>query len=246
MPKAKVKTTKAKEKETKEDVLGQEETKDVLKDTKEKDDLIKENEKLKSDVNNLTSLVEGLAKKLESLDSIVSVPKEKQESDFKPLNNLEEFSDITPRYMVRVTSLYHGGLNLKGINRDIRFDRFGQSKNIRFEDVEEIASRNESFLKNGFFFIHDDRVLRLLYIEHETYDKLIEPEVLKNVFTLPTDEIEELYKNTTPDLRKAMLYTFAEWINKNDPFYLDKNKIDAINNVSGENVIEIAKMLKEE
>jgi hypothetical protein len=185
---------------------------------------------------------ELLRKKLNEMKEMFANFMKKED---QPLNDFDEYQDIHSRYRVNVTSLYHGGLNLQGINgKNIRFDRFGQKRTLYFEDVESIASNNESFIRNGLVFIHDDRVLKLIYLDND-YDKVIEPETLKNIFTLPVEEIKKLYNNVTKDLKKEILFTFAEWINKNDPFYLDKNKIEAINEVSGENVIKIAESLKE-
>lgn len=192
--------------------------------------LKQDNEDLKKDLDSMKEMLENLNKKI---------------TGGEDLNNFDEYQDIHQRYRVNVTSLYHGGLNLAGNNgKNIRFDRFGQKRTLYFEDIEAIASNNEGFIKEGLVFIHDDRVLKLVYLDSD-YNKIIEPETLKHIFELPVDEIKRLYDNATKALKKEILFTFAEWINKNDPFYLDKNKIEAINKVSGQDVLQIAKTLKE-
>lgn len=220
--------------------------------SKENKELKQQNKKLEGEINQtkteFTNLSDAFSRVLEEFESLKnqSQPEpEKKEPIIGNINNMEEFEDITPRYRVKTTSLYHGGLNLKGINSDIRFDRFGQTRILNYEDVEAISSNNKAFLEQGLFFVHDDRVLKLIYLDEEKQRRLIEPDVLKSIFELPVSEIKKLYNSTTEALKKEVINTFAEWINKNDPFYLDKNKIEAINEVSGKDVRKIAESIKE-
>ena len=229
--------------------------------SKTKEDLVKENKELQGKNKELETQVKSIVSEVDTVKETMKqilaeyeklkVEKDKEIETLKTnvvkndINDLGEFDDIGPRYRVKTTSLYHGGLNLKGLHTDIRYEKFGQSRVLNFEDVEAISSNNRSFLEQGLLYIHDDRVLKLVYLDDDKINKLIEPNVLKRIFELPVDRIESLYKSTTKDLKKEILNTFAEWINKNDPYYLDKNKIDAINEISGKDVKKIAEAIKE-
>ena len=184
-----------------------------------------ENEKLKSELKELKEMIKNLTKV------------EKNES------YVDSIAGIDPKYRVKITSLYHGGLNLKGLNKDIRFEKFGQQRSVYFEDVESFYSNNLSFLEKGFLFIHDEKVIEFLYLEKE-YEKIIPIDTLKNIFTLNSDEIKNLYDNTTKTLQNTIVDTFAKWISENDPTYLDKNRIELINKISGRDVVKIAEAIK--
>lgn len=209
-------------------------TKSVIK----KDDkLIKENDKLKQEVDELKDMVKQLIEQSKIKDD-----------EIKEKTTIIEESDviisIEPREMIKVTSLYHGGLNLTGLNnKHIRFDRFGHTKAVYFEDVESICTLNRTLLEKGFFFIHDERIPKILYME-DVFEKIIKFDILKNIFQLNAIEIEKLYLSTTKELQKTIIHTFANWINENDPFYIDKNKIETINRISGQDVLKIAETLK--
>lgn len=210
----------------------------IKKNVEKKDDtLIKENEKLKSEMEQLKIMLETLNKKLE--DS-----KSQDNNEDSDVQSLDENIYIEPRERIKVTSLFHGGLNLTGLNnKPIRFERFGQQKYVYYEDLVEICTRNSGLIEKGLVFIHDERVIKSEYLE-DKYKKIIDFKTLKNIFKLPEKEIESIYLNTTKELQKTIIHTFAKWINDNDPSYMDKNKIETINRISGHNVLEIAEKLK--
>jgi hypothetical protein len=184
-----------------------------------------ENEKLKNELKEMKKMIEALSKV------------EKKESYINNINGID------PKYRVKITSLYHGGLNLRGLNKDIRFEKFGQQRSVYFEDVEAFYSNNLSFLEKGFLFIHDEKVIQFLYLEKE-YEKIIPIDTLKNIFKLESEDIKDLYDSTTETLQNTIVDTFAKWISENDPTYLDKNRIEAINKISGRDVVKIAEAIK--
>lgn len=204
---------------------------------KQNEDLKKENEEIKNKFEDLSSMFKSM------MEEFKQVKEQKVEEKPKQESIVDEYKDIHSRYPVFITSLYHGGLNLLGMNgTEIRFDKFGETRRCYFEDVEVFGRKNKSFIEKGWLFIHDERVLKLLYVDTE-YSKMIQPETFKNLVNLPSEEIKSVYNSTTEYLQEEIVNLFANTIVK-DEDSLDKNKIALINELSGKDVKKVAELIK--
>src|SRR5690606_15328527 len=102
----------------------------------------------------------------------------KSESTTSAKNNVDDsdrdYSIIPPNKLVKVTSLFYGGMTLRGSNdKKIRFARFGDTKPVSYEDLTYICTNHENLAEQGAFFIHDTEVVRSLYLER-TYAKILD------------------------------------------------------------------------
>jgi cell division septum initiation protein DivIVA len=197
-------------------------------ETMEGIDYVKENKKLKEEIEQLKKIIEELRnEKKNTVDITESTVSE------IPLNKL-----------IKVVSLFHGILNLiTNSGKVITFNHFGAIKPITFGDLMEICDRQKRLAEEGYFMILDKDAVEALYLT-EAYKKIVGKEVIENIITLPEEEIKEILENTTDAIKESIIDTIIKGINAGDIRYLDKNKIYFIGQILGKDLFKMAEDVK--
>jgi len=201
-------------------------------------DIQNENEQLKTQLAKMQLMMEQL---MESQKTVTTTPKV-EESD--PVLD-ENIIQIQPNQLINVTSLFQGGLNLMGAHgKPIRFNTFGQTMPITFEDINFICSNNRSFAEKGYFFIHSSTAIKLLYLQ-DYYEKIINAKTIESIINLSNDKIRDIYNSTTTAIQQTIIDIIIKGIQDNNEACRDRNKIEFISTLSGKDLEKIAKELKE-
>lgn len=138
------------------------------------------------------------------------------------------YKEINPMKLINVVSLSDGGVTLRtapsgGI--PFRFDKFGHTVAITYNDLQNIISTDRSFIEDGSVYICDPDVVRNNYLE-DVYSKFLTVDMINNIFTFPTEKIVDIVSNTTETIQESIISLIVKKINNNE--YVDMNKVDAI------------------
>lgn len=151
--------------------------------------------------------------------------------------------DINPNKMVTVFSLTDNELILSELGDGInvfKFAKFGDRQTIRFDSLNNVVINQRMWTEEGYFFIADTEVIRILGLE-ESYTKILTKEVMLNI--LNEDKMEHLFLSTTDAIRDTIVNQLAGRINKGED--LDLNKLAKLNKIYGKKKIEdIAEQIK--
>ncbi|MET3209915.1 UNVERIFIED_CONTAM: (2Fe-2S) ferredoxin [Paenibacillus sp. PvR008] len=196
---------------------------------------------LEDQVAKLTSLVEDLLEKNKKIET----SHEEIKTEAKKVNSLfesvEDKLDIDPREYIRVVSLTNGGLNLTGTTSTIRFNDFGSSKTITFEDVRAIVDNHTKFAHEGAFLIQSEKAVKALYLD-DVYQKFVSRETIDNIISLDIDEIIDTLNSVSPTLKENIIERIVVGIATNDNKFQDRYKIDAIGKLVKQDLYELAKV----
>jgi hypothetical protein len=170
------------------------------------------------------------------LSEIYKIVKEQQEM----INNLKEQLSLKPETikedLVKVTCLYDGikltlkASGLKGDNID--FFKFGDSRKLRREIVENIVRYNRSFAEKGFFIVEDNDMIRDLGLT-EYYENFIGLDVLNKLNTITVDRLISTYNKANDNFKRLILDKFIVGNVDGIDGYIDFKKIDALSKASG-------------
>jgi len=195
-----------------------------------------EKEKLKSELDELKQLVAQLLKDKQESSANVSVATDPQEIE-------EDVAIIPPNKMINVTSLFYGGMTLTGNNKRIRFERFGVTQPVSFEDLTHICSNHRNLAEEGAFFIHNKDAVKSLYLE-DNYKKFINKQTIENFITLPEEQMRSMFKNTTKEIQETIVDLVIDGVKKyikgEDSKYSNRNKVEIISELSGKNIYQLA------
>lgn len=207
--------------------------KDSFNDNKELD-LLKEKQALEERLAKMELLINSLTEQKEKTFTIV-------DNDFE----FEEIPEIPMNKVIKVMSLFSGGLNLKTTNdgtaQVFRFEFIGQILPIIYSDLVKIVSNQRIFFEQGYCMILDKDVVKAHYLE-DYYKKFIDGRVINNILEYDVDKIKEIFTNTTPVIQQSIIDMMVQKINNNE--YVDKNKVTALNEVYGNDIFELANKLK--
>ncbi len=188
--------------------------------------LEKENELLKSQVNEILALLKDMKSKETEIMS--NVNSKNNDSDIYEENN-HEFVDINPLKPIKVISLSDGGVNLKTTNdgnaKVFRFDKFGHVATITYADLQDCIATCRPFIEDGTVYICDKDVVRNNYLD-EYYKHFLTVDTMNNILSFPQNKIVDMVKNTTPTIQDTLIDLMVKKINNNEN--VDMNKIDAI------------------
>lgn len=186
--------------------------------------LLKENEDLKNQINQIT-------KSLKELKEQEKIQVEKSEDIIQENNYEDEYEEISPHRPISVVSLSDGGVNLRtsiGSNGKIfRFDKFGHKLSIVHSDLLDILSTCRSFIEDGTVYICDKQFVKNNYLE-DKYNKFLTLDRITNILDFDIESIKEMVGNTTPTIQDTIISLLVKKINNNES--VDFNKIEAIGN----------------
>jgi hypothetical protein len=156
----------------------------------------------------------------------------------------DDYEIIPPNKQINVTSLFYGGMTLRGNNeKPIRFENFGITRPISFDDLTHICSNHRRLAEEGAFFIHNKDAIKSLYLE-ENYKNFIKKEQIENVIDLPEEDIRRITKSLSSELKETVsevvLAGVKRHIKEGDYKYSNRNKVALIGELCGRDIYKIA------
>lgn len=184
--------------------------------------------------NTTTNTKKEYEDKIKFLEEQLSMVLNKLENN-KPKN--EETSDDMNRW-VKIIHLQQLAPSLTThvqlSTRVIDFNRFGEERNLRFNEFEEIISKYKSFFDSDILCLSSaDADLADRYELKTEKDNAITSTVLKRISKLPLEELEHLYKKCSKGQRIFLINVWCmNYYNDEDNSFKDKKKIDLLNELS--------------
>lgn len=147
---------------------------------------------------------------------------------------------------VKVINLLHCGLNLStepdGQGKCYTFEKYGDTRMIKFDDINDIISTYPNATENGYFYIANKDVVDYFGLTEE-YEKIYTKEMIDSVVRLENDSDVDLFLGMSKDLQDSTKLAIAERINANER--MDYNNLRRIKDECGIDIEAIANELKE-
>lgn len=147
---------------------------------------------------------------------------------------------------VKVINLMHNALNIStepnGMGRVYTFEKYGDSRLIKFDDLTDIVASYPNTMENGLAYICDTEVAKELGLEEE-YKKLFDKETMDRIIWLREESDLELFLGMDKNLQESTAQKIAELIVANEA--MDYNYLKRIKKDTGIDIEEIANGLKE-
>ena len=193
----------------------------VIKAEVSQDDLLKEIEKLKSQLNELTS-----------------------EKDTN-----EEVGEIRPDEYISVISLCPSMLNLStrmgGKGKLFTFREFGERKRILYSDLIEVMENHggefTNFLAEGYYYITDKRVVRRHGLD-DLYATLLDKATMEKILKANSSDTMTLFESGTKAQQKHICEIIVDKMLAGEE--VDLNLIDSLSRSSGIKVVERVEAIK--
>jgi len=143
--------------------------------------------------------------------------------------------------LIPVMSLIDYPLNLLNQNNNgrakYRFDKFGQTKQILYQDMLVILENYMHFLESGVFTILDKRVINRHGLQEITR-KILTREQIDKIITGSSDAIA-LYKSCGSEQQKLIIGMLTRKLTHEESS-VDMNLVDAISRLSKVNILKNA------
>ena len=156
------------------------------------------------------------------------------------VNNKIPLDDLIP-----VMSLLDYPLNLLNQSNGRakhRFEKFGQKKEILYQDILQIIENYQSFMQFGYFIILDKRVIDRHGLQ-EMQSRILTKEKIKKVLE-GSSEAFSLYKECQPEQQRVIVGMLTQKLIEN-PNSVDMNLIDQISRYSKINILQNAEESRE-
>ena len=203
------------------------------------------------------SQVEEKEVKQESQDEIIKQLMAKIEEQNKMMEELQKKVDSQPTYVipkenklgtekVKVINLMHNELNLStepnGQGRVFNFEKYGDSRLIRFDELADIVSTYPNTMENGLAYICNQDAVEALGLKEE-YEKIYTKEMMDRIPYLREESDVELFIGMNKALQESTANEIARLINANER--MDYNYLRRIKEECGIDIEELAKEFKE-
>lgn len=147
---------------------------------------------------------------------------------------------------VKVVNLMQNPLNLStepnGMGRIFTFNKYGDSKLIKFDDLADIVASYPYTMEHGLAYICDKEVVEELGLADD-YAKLFDKERMDKVVKLREESDLDLFLGMDINLQESAAKRIAELINANER--MDYNYLRTIKEKTGIDIEVIAKELRE-
>jgi len=205
-------------------------------DDKELMKVKEENEKMST---RLKQMEEMMAKILEEKETSI---------DSKSINsNNIELNELRANEYIEVVSLIDGMLNLStepyGKGKTYSFTKFGQSRAIQYGEVEGIINNQEKFIKNGYFYVSDDRVAKRHDL-YRFYEETLNKETIEKILNSDDKKDIELFKMATDKQKEVIVNLYIKKIKDLDDSEIDYNKVSLFSKSFGKDVAEMIEEYK--
>jgi hypothetical protein len=142
--------------------------------------------------------------------------------------------------LIPVMSLLDFPLNLMNQTNGkakYRFEKFGQKKEILYQDILRIIEDYQTFMIFGYFVILDKRVINRHGLQ-EIQSKILTKEKIEKVLDGSQDAFT-LYKEAQPEQQRVIIGMLTQKV-INDPNSVNMNLIDQISRHSKINILQSA------
>ncbi len=201
-------------------------------------------EALRRENNELKKQIAEMMNMIKDLQNGKSVSDEKS-SVVANVNLSEPIKDVEMNARILVTSITTGGVNLKtstdGSARHFRFEKLGQTIPIIYEHLINCINTDRWLFEDGLIYISDKNVIREQCLE-DAYRKFLTPQMIENIMDFDVDTIIEMVTSTTPAIQETIVDLVANKMNTGGS--IDMNKVNAIGNACGINIMELANKLR--
>ena len=211
-----------------------------IKTTSKKEEVkVETPNKLEQENSQLKSQLEEMQKMLLELKNNMAV---KETAVVKePIQEpVSEYIDIPLNKVVKVMSLYFGGLNLKVSDngKTFRFNNFGDMQPILYNDLIQIMNHQHRFCQEGYFMILDKDVIKAHALE-DNYKKLLDAKQIQNILEYDDEKITELFTSTTQNIKESIISIVVAKINGDGN--VDKNKVHLLGELYGADLFAYAR-----
>ena len=199
-----------------------------------KADLIKENEELRTQIEELKTLV------LESVGKTNDVS-----AEITSVSPVEKNDTIDVNEFITVTSITTGGVNIRagsdGNAKTFRFEKIGQTLPIMYGDLANAINSQRDFFEEGLLYINNPKVVKNNYLE-EFYNKFLTYDKITNILDFDTKTISNMIENTLPAIKETIALLIANKINNGD--VIDLNKVEAVSKSSEIDIRDLANKIR--
>ena len=147
---------------------------------------------------------------------------------------------------IKCINLMHSVVNIStepdGLGRVYTFEKYGDYKMIKFDDLSDIVSSYPYTMENGLIYISDREAVEELGLSEE-YDKLYTKERMDRVVYLREQSDVDIFLGMEKNMQESTAMEIAKLMNLNER--MDYNYLREIKEKTGIDIEQIAKDLKE-
>ena len=177
---------------------------------------------------------------------IQSMRKEIDDLKTQKAQEVNENFEISAGEYIKVMSLTPYTLNLttepKGKGKLFQFRKYGEVKNIIYNQLTSIIENHISFLEAGYFVILNDKVIRMHGL-NDAYAKILTKENIDKVLVGNQSDAVTLFKNASKIQQRNLAMMFENKIINGED--VDLNFLDRVSRVLGYDIAEKADLTKE-
>lgn len=197
--------------------------------------------------NSQDELIKKLMAQLEEQNAKMAEMQKQIENSNKPQTVVVNNENANMRSKkVKVVNLMQNTLNIStepnGGGRVFTFNKYGDSKLIKFDDLADIVAAYPYTMEHGLAYICDKEVVEELGLSDE-YAKLFNKERMDKVVWLREESDLDLFLGMDINLQESAAKRIAELINANER--MDYNYLRTIKEKTGIDIEEIARELKD-
>lgn len=207
----------------------------------------KEIENLKAELDKKNKEFDSLKDELIEIKKMLSGKKDNKES----VNNIDTIANddedinkpLATNELIPVVSLVNNTLTLSteqyGGGTSYVFHEFGEQQPIIYGDLIKIIHTQRGFAIDGHFFIASKRFVRTNGLERY-YKKIMSPQKLQSIFSLPQEEVVQIFKNSAKTIQDSIVGMLVEKVSNGEN--IDGNVMYGIQSIYDG---DITKMIKE-
>lgn len=205
----------------------------------------KKTEETPIDNNTQNDIIQQLMKQIEQQNKVIQDMQNKLETTKQSsyVTKEENFGGKK----VKVINLMHNMLNIStepdGQGRVYSFEKYGDSRMIKFDDLNDIVASYPNATENGLFYIANPSVVDYFDLTEE-YKNIYTKEMIDDIVKLKRDEDVDLFLGMNTSLRDTTAIAIANRINANEE--MDYNNLRRIKTECGIDIELIANELKED
>lgn len=216
--------------------------------------------------NMLLSFMEKMEDKIEKLEKKIDNPEmleiKGQTVNFEKMpefSSLEKSGELEVDYeekeipqnsKITVISLCPYALNLStqgsGKGNIFRFDEFGETKKIMYKELYYILEAQKKFLKEGYFYVADKRVIKAHGLE-DIYAKILDRDKIDKILSGKNiDASVSMFKSAGEAQKEIIVQMIIDKITSGED--VDLNLVDKLARASGINIqdkVDFVNELKE-
>ena len=148
---------------------------------------------------------------------------------------------------IKCINLMHNPINIStdvnGTGRVYSFEKYGQSRLIKFDDLSDIVASYPNTMEKGLVYICNPEVVAVLGLDEE-YENIYTKEMIDEVAYLRRESDVDLFIGMDEVLQESTAIEMARLINKNEK--IDLNYLARIKEETGYDIAGLADEIKKE